>query len=528
MKSRQHAKYADGMKKEGSMSIQARYAKKYLGSSLASLVFALANPLFSAQAQESVLNRLNQATPVQTQTNAAQEQLMQAELNQAELDQLLAPIALYPDTLLSHILVASTYPLEVIQAARWRAANQDLDEQEALDAVEDKDWDPSVKALIPFNDLLQKFSDDLDWLQALGDAFLSNEEQVLASIQSLRQKAYALGNLRNNDYVEVAKDEDKEIVIRTVDRQVVYVPYYDTRVVYGNWWWDAYPPYYWNRPSHYVFSGGFFWSPRYYIRPAFYFGGFHWHQRYVVADYGYRSHAHRHWSGDYNRQVVRVREYPRWTHDEHHRRGVHYSLNGGRSVTREYQKVRTNPNRYVTSNVQVNTKQRNQIDKQRVLNVHDYPSVKKDRVIRQELTQPVPNTQRPLRADNVQAQLQSNKNRYASEDKQGIVKERNDKQRLISQAKGQQRATVADNVVAPRVNANQNSAAQTNKVKLAPAAQTAQRSVNKERVLQERSQQQNNAASSSRQRDSNRSSTGNQQSMRSVKSNKSAEHKSKE
>ncbi|NCP63584.1 MAG: DUF3300 domain-containing protein [Paraglaciecola sp.] len=510
------------------MSIPAHHAKQYLRASLTSLAFALINPLFSAQAQESALQRLNQATPVQTQANASQQGVIENQLNQAELDQLLAPIALYPDTLLSHILVASTYPLEIIQAARWRAANKDLDEQQALDAVEDKDWDPSVKALIPFYDLLQKFSDDLDWLQALGDAFLSNEEQVLASIQILRQKAYALGNLQNNEYVEVSKDEDKEIVIRTVDRQVVYVPYYDTRVVYGNWWWDAYPPYYWNRPSHYVFSGGFFWSPRYSIRPAFYFGGFHWHQRYVVADYGYRSHAHRYWSRDYNRQVVRVREYPRWTHDEHHRRGVHYTINGGRSVTREYQKVRTNPNRYVTSTVQVNTKQRNQIDKRRVLNVHDYPSVKKERVVAQVSTQPVPASQRPSQADKVQAQLHNNKNRYASEDKQDIEKQRNDKQRLISQAKGQQRATIAENVVAPRVTTNQNSGAKTNKVQPAPPAQTAQRHVNKERVVQERSQTQNNASSSSRQRDSNRASSGNQQAMRSVKSNKSAEHRSKD
>ncbi|MDP5041446.1 MAG: DUF3300 domain-containing protein, partial [Paraglaciecola sp.] len=165
------------------------------------------------------------------------------ELNQAELDQLLAPIALYPDTLLSHILVAATYPLEVIQAARWRAANEEFDEDQALNAVEDKDWDPSVKALIPFNELLQKFSDDLDWLQSLGDAFLNNEGQVLSTVQNLRQKAYAQGNLNNNDYLEVNQEND-QITIQPVNREVIYVPYYDTRVVYGPWWWDTYQPYY--------------------------------------------------------------------------------------------------------------------------------------------------------------------------------------------------------------------------------------------------------------------------------------------
>lgn len=280
------------------------------------------------------------------------------ELDQAQLDQLLAPIALYPDTLLSHILVASTYPLEVIQAARWRVQNEELDEQQALSAVEDKNWDPSVQALVPFNDLLQKLSEDLDWLQSLGSAFLVNEQQILTSVQSLRQKAYEQGNLIDNDYVNVERQEN-EIIIETVRKEVVYVPYYDTRVVYGDWWWQNHQPYYWHRPRYSVFNAGLYWSIGYNIRPRFYFGGFHWRNRHVVANYHYRNHASRYWSNAHNRrQVVRVKEYPRWSHNHQHRRGAQYRVNGQRIVR--------------SINGGHKTKGYRQVDKQRVLNVSHY------------------------------------------------------------------------------------------------------------------------------------------------------------
>lgn len=241
--------------------------------------------------------------------------------DQQQLDQILAPIALYPDSLLSHILIASTYPLEVIQAARWRDANQDLDHQEVMDAMEVKQWDPSVKALAPFNDLLQTLSQDLDWLENLGNAFLADETSVLAAVQGLRQKAYALGNLQDNDYIQVDDDEG-EIVIQPVEKEVVYVPYYDTRVVYGPWW-HSYPPYYWQRPSHYVWHSGFYWSNSIFISPAFYFGGFHWHDRYTVVDYRWRNNygQHRYHSPE---KVVRNHEYQRWQHNPEHRRGARY------------------------------------------------------------------------------------------------------------------------------------------------------------------------------------------------------------
>jgi hypothetical protein len=343
------------------------------------------------------------------------EQAAAVKVDQAELDQMLAPIALYPDTLLSHILVASTYPLEVIQAARWRAANQDLDEQQALNGVEDKDWDPSVQALVPFNDLLQRFSEDLQWLQALGSAFLFNEEQVLSSIQMLRQKAYAQGNLNDNSYIDVAQEGD-EIVIQTVEKEVVYVPYYDTRVVYGNWWWNDHQPHYWHRPLHYVFSAGFYWSPRFYIRPSFYFGGFHWRNRHLVADYHYRHNAQRYWSNGHTRhQSVRVREYPRWSHNQQHRRGAQYRVNGKR-IMHNSQK------NYVRTAHKQSNKQYRQIDKQRIVKPSEYAKNSSQRV-KQQLTK--------------QKKVAVHKKVYQGN--------KNNKQRLIDHSSNQQRRQVTGN-----------------------------------------------------------------------------------
>lgn len=250
------------------------------------------------------------------------------ELNQAELDQMLAPIALYPDSLLSQILVAATYPLEIIQATRWRQDNSHLDEDEALQAVEDKDWDPSVKALVPFTDLLEKLSDDLEWLQNLGDAFLANEEQILASIQGLRVRARDAGSLENSEYIEVV-EEDDNISIQPVEREIVYVPYYDTRTVYGPWHWHSYQPIYWHRPAHYYWHAGFYWSPRFYVRPSYFIGGFHWHRRHlVVNNYNYNRYGYR----DDGYRRVRVTEYQRWQHNPVHRRGVRYNNRGVKSL----------------------------------------------------------------------------------------------------------------------------------------------------------------------------------------------------
>lgn len=258
---------------------------------------------------------------VYAQETVQHEVIDSVELNQAELDQILAPIALYPDSLLSQILVASTYPLEVVQATRWRQANPNLNESQVLSAVENNDWDPSVKALAPYEDLLVQITEDLDWLQNIGDAFLQNEDQVLASVQNLRQKAYDNGTFADNDYYEVSS-EGNNIIIESTQREIVYVPYYDTRVAYGNWWWNGYGPTYWHRPRNYVhLSGGFYWNSSFYIRPNIFFGGFHWGSRSLVVNHHYYDNFYGYNGYDRN---INISNYRRWTHNPVHRRGVRY------------------------------------------------------------------------------------------------------------------------------------------------------------------------------------------------------------
>jgi hypothetical protein len=161
---------------------------------------------------------------------------------QEELDQLLAPIALYPDDLLTQILMASTYPLEVVQAERWAKQNKSL-KGDALKAALDKQtWDDSVKALVPFPDVLTMMSEKLEWTQKLGDAFLAQQKDVMDTVQSLRRKANAAGNLKSSNELAVKKEADI-IIIEPANPQVIYVPAYNPTVVYGTWAYPAYPPY---------------------------------------------------------------------------------------------------------------------------------------------------------------------------------------------------------------------------------------------------------------------------------------------
>lgn len=238
----------------------------------------------------------------------------------AELDQMLAPIALYPDTVLSHVLIASTYPLEVVQADRWARNNTALKAEAAVAAVENQDWDPSVKALVAFPQILQQMSDDLAWTQRLGDAFLDSEARVMDAIQNLRSKAYASGSLDRLEHVHVQRDKEVIIIEPAVER-VIYVPVYDTRVVYGNWWWNDYPPVYWNYHNRYTYVNGFYWGPRVHVSSNFYFSGFQWHRRHIVyVDY-YRGQHPRFNNG---RGIASYNGARSWRHNPTHRRGVAY------------------------------------------------------------------------------------------------------------------------------------------------------------------------------------------------------------
>ena len=173
-----------------------------------------------------------------------------------ELEQILAPIALYPDSLLAQVLVAATYPLEVVQADRWVRENKNL-KGERLSAAADKmSWDLSVKALVPFPQVLGMMSEKLDWTQRLGDAFLAQQADVMNTVQDLRARAQAQGTLKTTSEQKVVVQE-KTIVIEPASPTVVYVPAYDPVVVYGAWPYPAYPPYAYYPPG-YALAGAAF------------------------------------------------------------------------------------------------------------------------------------------------------------------------------------------------------------------------------------------------------------------------------
>ncbi|MGB3646926.1 MAG: DUF3300 domain-containing protein, partial [Desulfobulbales bacterium] len=168
---------------------------------------------------------------------------------QEELDQLLAPIALYPDSLLTQVLMASTYPLEIVQANRWAKENKDMKGDALAKALEEQPWDPSVRSLVNFPDVLAMMSEKLDLTQKLGDAFLAQQKEVMDTIQNLRKKAEASGNLKTSEEQKVIVEKET-IIIESANPQVIYVPSYNPTVVYGSWWYPAYPPYPYYPPGY--------------------------------------------------------------------------------------------------------------------------------------------------------------------------------------------------------------------------------------------------------------------------------------
>jgi len=186
-----------------------------------------------------------------TGTVAAEEgSESKAKASQAQLDQMMAPIALYPDALLSQVLMASTYSEQVTQAAKWSKDNTKLKGDDAVKAVEDKKWDPSVASLVAFPEVLKMMNGKPDWVKQMGDAFLADSSAVMDTVQTLRKKAKDEGNLKSTEQQTVTSEES-DIIIAPTKPEVVYVPMYNPTVVYGTWWYPAYPPYYYPPPPHY-------------------------------------------------------------------------------------------------------------------------------------------------------------------------------------------------------------------------------------------------------------------------------------
>jgi hypothetical protein len=207
------------------------------------------------QAQPSAPPQAQPPAPPQAQPSAQQQGpsgQQQKTLSQAELDQLVAPIALYPDPLLSNVLMASTYALDVVEAKRWLDQNKSLKGKDLKAAVDKQDWDTSVKQLTATPPVLAMMSDKLDWTDKLGNAVFAQQQDVMDAVQRLRARAQAEDKLKTTKEQKVVhrqQDGRDIIAIEPGSRSMAYVPYYNPGVVYGAWPYPAYPPYYW--PGYY-------------------------------------------------------------------------------------------------------------------------------------------------------------------------------------------------------------------------------------------------------------------------------------
>ena len=198
--------------------------------------------------------------PIRAQTTAAPAAAPTATFSEAELDQMLAPIALYPDSLLAQVLMASTYPADVKEAAAWSKAHPDTKGDAAIEQVKDKEWEASVASLVAFPQVLAMMDAKPDQVQKIGDAFLADPSRVMDRVQFLRKKAQDAGNLKTTEQQKVStttENNKQVIVVEPAQPNSVYVPVYQPSVVYGSWWYPSYPPYYWPPPPYYYPGGAF-------------------------------------------------------------------------------------------------------------------------------------------------------------------------------------------------------------------------------------------------------------------------------
>ena len=238
------------------------------------------------------------------------------EFKKEEIEQLVAPIALYPDALVAQILMASTYPLEIVSAARWSKANPSVKDKALEDAMQKQTWDPSVKSLTAFPSVLAMLNDKLDMTQKLGDAFLGQQKEVMAAIQTLRAKADKAGNLKSGKEQKVTTTQENGqtvIVIEPTNPQVVYVPTYNPTVVYGPWPYVAYPPYYYYPPGYSAGSVFFAFTIGVAVGNSMW-GGCHWGG-------GGNVYINQNTYNNFNKTNINTGD---WNHKPEHRKGVQY------------------------------------------------------------------------------------------------------------------------------------------------------------------------------------------------------------
>jgi hypothetical protein len=245
-----------------------------------------------------------------------------------QLDDLVAPIALYPDPLVSQILVAATYPLELVQALQWLERNPGLNGADLTQAAQQQNWDPSIQALVVFPDLVKRLNQDITWTTNLGNAFLNQQADVMDAVQRMRSKAEQAGKLSSTSQQTVTNTTDSGqpvIEIQPANPQVIYLPNYDPAYIWG-------PPLYYPYASWY-YPGGYFGFGMG-IPIGMYFGGgwggwggWGWHPGWgnhsvivnnnFIHRYNFNSSRGGSLSGRSN-----------WSHDASHRQGVPYSNSG--------------------------------------------------------------------------------------------------------------------------------------------------------------------------------------------------------
>lgn len=232
--------------------------------------------LFAASGVLYVKSRAPEAavqpeTPAVVQTPVTAAPAAKPGFTTAQIDQWVAPIALYPDPLLSQVLMASTYPANVVQAVQWSRDNPGRQGDSAIQAVAGQPWDPSVKSLVAFPQLMALMGENPEWVQNLGDAFLAQPQDVMDSVQKLRLLAQKTGSLKSTPQQTVTTSPKKSVVaaggassppstvikIEPADPQVVYVPSYDPSTVYGTWPNTALPPVYLPPPPGEQFASSF-------------------------------------------------------------------------------------------------------------------------------------------------------------------------------------------------------------------------------------------------------------------------------
>jgi hypothetical protein len=269
-------------------------------------------------------------TPTAATAPADPAEPEEAKLPPEQLESLVAPIALYPDTLLAQALVASTYPLEIVQLQQWMVKNKDLKDQALTDAVTKQPWDPAIQGMAEIPDLLKRLADDIQWTTELGNAFLAQQSDVMDAVQRMRKKATGTGALVTNEQqkVETTVVEEKTVIIvESSNPEVIYVPSYNPTVVYGPPpIYYSYPPVYYPPPGYAFMS----FSVGVAVGAAFWGGGCGWGGNDVHIDIdrntningGDRNNSNNGYRGNGNRASNTSRGSgggSKWSHDSSHR-----------------------------------------------------------------------------------------------------------------------------------------------------------------------------------------------------------------